>query len=421
MADDDIYGNKKHYESFLKNLDHYLNPPDKNNKKDKKRKYWVKNKNNLKYFRELCKKFEAEDNAYIRRLRLFGTLLPVCYVLDIDLSKADRPDIDKVMTYSHQINKTVKSKSDFVKNMRFLWRNLFPERDKKGRIDDTIVPYPVRHLSSKIEKSKDKLRGDKFSLEEFEKLVQCFSDDPRMQCLLTLSFESLSRPQELLFTRIKDVEIHDNYAKIYIAGHGKEGTGFLRCIDSFFYLSKWYNAHPLNKNPNAFLFINIGHVNRHQQLKPASVNKMIRERCALLGIKKPITGYSLKRNGITSMRLQGKSDLDIQHTARWTSTKQLKTYDMSNQEESFMIELVKRGKVKAPDKFKDFQPKIKACVFCGFENGMTESICNQCKRPLDREVIEKEAKDKDERIDTLEKQMRKVLVTVAKNVEKRRQ
>ncbi|MFH0978641.1 MAG: site-specific integrase [Candidatus Woesearchaeota archaeon] len=397
MADNDIYNNQKRYETFLSKLDIYCRKPDFSNRDEVRRKYWIKNKENKKHFLELAKIFSARDISFIRRLRLFRTFLIVCHVTDKDLASIDdRKDIDKVMTFAHTVNKSMKSKRDFSLDLKFLWKQLFPEKDERGRIDDTITPYVVRHLNGKIDKSKEKLRGDKFELDEFEQLVQAFADDSRMQCLLTVMLESLGRPQELLGRKIKDVELHENYAKLWVTEHGKEGTGFLRIIDSYFYLAKWINEHPNRKDKNAYLFVNTGRTNRHCQMTPTAANKLIRERCKQLGIKKPITLYSLKRNGVTIMRLRGASDLDIQHTARWTSTKQLKTYDLSTQEESFKIDLIKRGIIKADANHKEFEPTTKPCVFCGALNGLAESICDKCKRPLDHQVIEAEIKAKEE-------------------------
>lgn len=401
MAEDDIYHNEARYEKFKKNLDDLFNPPTE----DEKRKYWCKNRVNKKYFEKLFNKFEARDNSYIRRLRLLRTFIIINYVLDMDLVKVERDDIDKVMAYSHTVNKSPKSKRDFALDTKFLWRQLFPEKDEKGRIDETLTPYAVRHLSGKIDKSKEKLRGDKFSFDEYERLLQAFSDDERMQCLLAVTLESLARPQELLGRKIKNVELHDNYAMIYITEHGKEGTGFLRIIDSYVYLARWLDKHPMKGDNEAYLFVNTGRVNRYKQMTPYGANKLIRNRCEKIGINKPITLYSLKRNGVTMMRLQGKSDLDIQHTARWTSTKQLKTYDLSNQEESFKIELIKRGIIKADEQHKQFAPVNKKCLFCGTSNALTDTICSKCSRLLDREAIEKEADAKKKELDTLKKQV----------------
>ncbi len=401
MAKNDIYDNERKFNNFKDNLNTYLEQPIGKSR----RKYWIKNKANINHFKRLFEKFEARDTSYIRRNTLCGVFMIINNVLNKDLATATREDIDKVMAFSNTIHNTIKSKSSFPLDTKFLWRQLFPERDNKNRIDDTITPYPVRHLTGKVDKSKQVLRNDKFSLDEFEKLVQSFSDDIRMQCLLTISLESLARPQELLQRKIKDVEIKTNYAKIYISDYGKEGTGFLRVIDSYFYLAKWFNKHPMKHNPEAYLFINTGRRNRYSQMTPYAANKLISERCKKLGIHKNITLYSLKRNGVTMMRLMGKSDLEIQHTARWTSNKQLKTYDMSSQEESFRKELIERGIITARKDEKGFKPSSKKCFFCEAINGIAETICNNCKRPLEKEVVEKELEEKDREVDNLRKEM----------------
>ncbi|MFH1849906.1 MAG: hypothetical protein ABH879_07040 [archaeon] len=409
MAEDDIYGNKKRFEFFENNLETYLIPPNKDDTpRGRKRKYWIKNQANIQYYRKLFKKFQVRDTSYIRRLRVSRVFLIITHVITKDLAKATREDIDEVIAFGHQVNKSSHSKRPFALDIKFIWKQLFPETDEKGRIDDQIVPYAVRHVSARVDKSRDKLRGDKFSYDEFLKLVQGFGSDPRMQAVLTVSLESLARPQELLGRRIKDVEMYDDYAKIYISEHGKEGTGFLRIIDSYFYFAKWFNQHPLRDDPNAHLFVNVGRVNRYRQMTPFGANKLIRDKCKQLKITKPITLYSLKRNGVTMMRLQGKSDLEIQHTARWTSTKQLRTYDMSSQEDSFRLALIRKGKIKAGNESEEKLAQTKVCVYCQTENGISEVLCSKCQRPLDREQINKAEIEKENKITELQDKMKKL-------------
>ena len=287
----------------------------------------------------------------------------------------------------HSRYKSQKSKSDFIRDIKYIWKLLFPEKDERNRIDETICPYNVRHLKANNDKSREKARKDKLTWEEFESLINFFSNDLKMQAFLTLAVESLGRPQEILYTKIKDLELHDNYAKLHISEHGKEGIGFLQCIESFPYMLKYYNQHPL-KDKDTFLFINA----KNKQLKPKTINDLLKKACKCLKINKPITCYSLKRNGVTFARLKGETDLEIQHKARWTSTKQLKTYDLSNQEDSFKISLAKHGLIKE-DKFKEFLPKTKTCPFCGFDKiGFSEDICNNCLHVLSKEKLKENLK-----------------------------
>ena len=389
MVDNDIYDSKGRYERLKDNLKLYLQEPSG------KRKYHIKNERNLKYFQKLMTRFEAADISYIRRLRLLRSFLIVCHAIEKDLAEVDRDDIDQMVIFANQQNKAAKTKKDFIADLKHMWKIVLPEKDERGRIDDTIVPYVVRHLSSKVDKSREKMRKDRLTMEEFEKLIGSFGNDSRMQALLTLKFESLGRPQELLGRNVEDVEVQENYAKVYISQHGKEGVGFLRCIDSFYYLSKWLNEHPLKNDPKAPLFINLGTRGKYKRLKPPAANKLVREKCRILGINKSVTLYSFKRNGATMSRLRGDSDVDIQHRARWTSTRQLKTYDLSTQDDSFKIELIKRGILKPDKDCAEVQPTSRRCVFCGFDNGIAEKICAHCKRLLDRKAIEKQEKRKE--------------------------
>jgi len=78
MVENDIYNNKGRYESFVRNLDQLTIPLEKRkliNKKGRNSNYYIKNPKNLEYFKALIPKFEAQDLSYIRRKRLFETLL----------------------------------------------------------------------------------------------------------------------------------------------------------------------------------------------------------------------------------------------------------------------------------------------------------------------------------------------------------
>ena len=403
MAEDDIYASQATYERFKSNLDLQLVPPGKrSHRKGGRGKYYCKNPENLKHFEALFRHFEAKDISYIRRNRMLQSMKLICYLITKTLGDCTRDDINQMMGAAHEAYRSPESKQTFISHLKVIFKVLFPETDEKGRPDETLVPYIVRHLSPHNDKSRQKLRKDKLTREEIERLMAYFSSDPRIQAYISLAIESLARPQELLYLRITDVELYDNYAKIYLAEHGKEGAGLLQCIDSYPYLLKWLNLHPLKKDREAFLFINTGDTNRCKQLKPANINKFIRKACKDLHIHKPVTCYSLKRNGVTVRRLRGESDMEIQHAARWTSTKQLKTYDLSSQEDAFKSELRKRGIIRSRD---GEVPTLLQCIYCDKTAGFGETLCQQCKRPLDREAIRKEEARGTEEIDTLKEEL----------------
>lgn len=408
MAENDIYNSKLKYENFIKNLPSFAVPPEK--RVDQKRfrgKYHCKHKDNLKHFTKLFACFDARDTSYVRRNRLINSMRLICHVAPGNLPDLDRDDIDRIVSYMHSVYSSPKSKSDFIKDIRFMWRQLFPERDERGRIDENIMPYAVRHLNRKIDKSRERRRRDKLTWDEFEKIMHYFSKDPRMQCYLSLALESLGRPQEMLYIRLRDVDIYDNYAKVWISEHGKEGTGFLQCIDSYPYLTRWLESHPFKGDDDCFLFVNTGHDHFGDQLKPKNINKQLSAACRALEIDKPVTAYSLKRNGVTLRRLRGESDLEIQHAARWTSSKQLKTYDMSSHDDAMKVALAKRGLLDVGTNESTGQER-KTCSFCETLNGFDAVACSSCKRPLDRRKIVEEEQQRNSQISFVREELEKM-------------
>ena len=403
MAEDDIYGSKRKYERFKDEIDTLTSPPTP--ARGTKAKYRCINPANIEHFKTLFRHFDARDLSFIRRHRLLQSMRLICYLTSKNLAECSRDDINEIVAGMHAVYQSPKSKQTFISDLRYFWKIIFPEKDSQGRPDETVVPYAVRHLSTKIDRSRQKLRQDKLAWGEFERIISYFGADPRMQCYLTLALESLARPQELLYRTVGNVELHDCYAKVFLTEHGKEGPGLLQCIDSYPYLVKWLEVHPLKKDKDAFLFVNVGDTNWCRQLKPTNINKMLRTACRALGINKPVTCYSLKRNGVTIRRLRGESDMEIQHAARWTSTKQLKTYDMSNQEEAFRRELEKRGIIPTST---GQSLKAKRCEFCNLDAGFGQLFCPQCKRPLDRTVLKEEAQRKEQEIDELRRSIAQI-------------
>jgi hypothetical protein len=171
MAEDDIYKNKARYERLISNFENVKNKP-------KRGKYYCKNNTNVKYFKDLCKSFDAKDLSYARRTRALDSLKLITYFLDKDLKECNRDDIDYLMSRMHKTYKTVSSKKSFIKDLKAIWRVLFPEKDHLGRVDETICPYVVRHISRRIDKSKEKRRNEKYTIEEFEKIIRFFDGNP---------------------------------------------------------------------------------------------------------------------------------------------------------------------------------------------------------------------------------------------------
>lgn len=383
MAENDIYKSKEKYERYKARLEEFaLLPGMRSGRKSWTAVYYCLNRANLKHFRRLFAVLETRDLSYIRRCRIVETVRFITGSTEKDLRDCEREDIDQIVAKMHSTFKSPHSKQDFIKTLKYVWRALFAELDERGRVDETITPYVVRHLSAGVDKSRGKARKDKLTWEEFRSLVTFFDDDPMMQCYLTMHLECLARPQELCYLKLSDCQLEDEYAVVQVSEHGKEGPKRLLVVDSYPYFLKWFDVHRL-KAKDGYLFVN----ERGRQLTPNTANKKIKQARNQLGIDKPITNYSLKRSGVTLRRLRGDSDSTIQHIAGWTSTKQLKTYDLTAQDDVFKQELVKRGIIEEAGKT---TVENKKCEFCGTVNGFSQTICVTCRRILDRRKVGRE-------------------------------
>ncbi|MCD4666533.1 tyrosine-type recombinase/integrase [archaeon] len=372
MAPDDIYGNKSRYENYVSDL-------NKLTKKPKQGIYYCKNKSNLKYFRRLIKSFEVDDLSYIRRLRLLHIFKVLTHIVNVDIKNINGLERDEIIIKLRETNAQSQLKKLEV-DIKGIGRKIFKDEE---------MPKFFTEFRIKTDIARQIARKDKLSYEEFDKIMQYFSNNQTIQAYLSIAFETLARPQELLYTKISDLDLKDNYAIINISEHGKEGIKKLLVIDSFPYLIKMYSNHKNNSDKN-YLFLN----QNGEQLTPYTINKKVKIACKKLNIDKPITCYSLKRFGVTYRRLLGDSDTTIQKIAGWNSTRQLKVYDLSTQEDVFKQELIKRGLIKSNAKDSE-RIRSKNCQYCGELIGFAEKICTNCNHILDRNMIKERIK-KDE-------------------------
>lgn len=408
MAIEDIYGNKRKYEYFKKNYKKMLAWPGeeyfKKPIKRGERKHFCRDSVNLKYFPELFELFELKDLSFVRRNRLLTDFIYITHLADKDLKDLGRSDINKFVIMMREKYKSWESQRPFIVAMKIFWRDLFPETDNRGRIDTTVYPYQVRHLITRRDKSKEEIKNNNTTVEDFFKVLSFFNDDPCLQAYLSTIFECLCRPQELAYVKISDVVLFDNYSRICISSHGKEGVKNLQPVFSHPYINQWKKIHPLTSNPDAYFFLN----SNKEQLTNIVVNKKIKEAIIKLEIclrneegeivlneknkpkYKKLTCYSVKRLGVTSRILRGDDPSHIQKIAGWNSLAVLPSYDLTSQEDIFMIELARHGllvRKEDKNKYKEFMPKNKICV-CGATLQLTAKICNKCQRSVDGSDIE---------------------------------
>ena len=164
MAEDDIYGSKKRWKRFVENYIDKKKILQKPNKKDL-RKYYCKNKDNLRYYQKLIRSFEVNDLSYVRRLRIKDVLNFLTHFIECDLKNANSLEKEDIII---QIRKTI-SPSQLRKtqtDVRMVGKILFEEKER---------PNFFKEFEIKTDVSRQIARKDKLTIEEFDRLMKFLS------------------------------------------------------------------------------------------------------------------------------------------------------------------------------------------------------------------------------------------------------
>jgi integrase len=370
MTENDIYNNEAKYKKALQQIKSkiILEKPIRGI-------YYCKNKENIEYFERLVRRFEVDDPSYVRRLKLLQTLKLITFIVECNLKDVNGLERDNLIIKIRETTKSINQLKRISQDVKYLGKLIF---------DEDYIPKFFINFDIKTDKSRQKAREDKLTYEEYERIIRYFNKNLVVQTFLATMKETLVRPQELCYIKIKNVDFLEQHAIVYVTEHGKEGIKKLLIMDTFPYLVKLLNSHKNRNNKESYLFLS----HYGNQMTPFAINKHLKKACKKLEIDKPITCYSFKRFGVTFRRLRGDDDVTIQRIAGWTSTKQLKTYDQSNQDDVFKIELAKRGLVK-DKKYSKFTPQTKPCPYCGELVGFAESACPNCSHIVDQDLIRK--------------------------------
>ena len=254
-----------------------------------------------------------------------------------------------------------------------------------GRLMKTD-PYPDIVIDIKLIKpNKKKSREEIPTDQEIEQMIK-FCYTPQQKCIIALSYDAATRPEELVRIKLKDIH-QDKYGfeiDIHrIKQKGKE-TNLVpfRVIEAEPYLREWLNHHPYNRKEysDAPLFIDLRHS------RPTGVNgiyKNIKGAVKRAKIKRNIYPYSLRHKRITDWKLKGYSDdFIVQLTGHTENTSSLKKYSHLTPNDVNQKRLKEAGKLKDIKEEKKELLKPKKCSRCKKENPVEAHYCN-CGMALD--------------------------------------
>jgi len=240
-------------------------------------------------------------------------------------------------------------------------------------------PQEVKWIKISKKKHNNKLPEEILTKEEIEKLANATHNLRDKAFILTL-YETGCRIGELLPLRTKSIQF-DEYGIVLIV-NGKTGSRRVRLIEYAKDLTNWLDIHPLKRDPEAFVWINLGNKGRLELLRYNTVNYLLKYLAKKVGITKRVNPHSFRHARAT-------------HLANKLTEQQLKVYFGwcgSSKMASTYVHLSGKDIDDALLKLHGFKPgdnkelkniSVKTCFKCNESNSVLSQFCKKCGFPLD--------------------------------------
>jgi integrase len=280
-----------------------------------------------------------------------------------------------------------------------------------------VVPFTdLRRAAKKANSLRDKL----VTKEEFEKLLAA-AKSPRVQCLLTMLYDSGCRKGELLSLKIRDIEFGDEYTLIHVKG--KTGERAIPLVISVPYLRAWLQVHP-DRQPDQHLFA-IPYMGKLRHMSGVTAVTTLRDISRRAGTRM-INPHMLRHTRLTELAKAGVGEAILKSYAGWTQgSVQTQVYlHLSGRDH---IDPILAAQGLAPNNREPLKPimEIHRCPKCDAVAGDGMIYCSKCGYILDEKLrLEAGKNDKvaelEARLKAYEEQQGKILKLLeSKNVELR--
>jgi integrase len=163
---------------------------------------------------------------------------------------------------------------------------------------DENYPSEVKWIKASCkQRNKIAIRPeDVLTADEVRAMVESCPTVRDKAMILTL-FESGMRPSELLTMRIRNVRFEEQGA--YLSATGKTGDKVVFVYLSAPLLSQWISQHPLNKDPDSFIWISLNPVNYLGIISPQRLGHIVKRAARKAGIQKRVWTYLLRHSAAT--------------------------------------------------------------------------------------------------------------------------
>jgi len=315
-------------------------------------------------------------------LKLLEVGLKVANVLQVDLDKATKEDIERLV-------ETIVSNENYSAWTKQVHKVIIKKLYKWIKQTGDTYPEEVNWINAKMSKSDAiKLKGAGVIITEEEVLILLkHCDSSRNRAIITMLWDTGMRVGELLNTQISSVDF-DERGYGWIIVNGKTGQRRLRLIFSSPYLRSWLDDHPCKGNDEAPLWINYASnfKSKNQAIKYSAVSKMLKDVFKKAGVDKPANPHNWRHSRATYVS-DHLSDSQMCSQFGWTKgSNMLQVYNHSRDSSKAMEQMY--GITEKDVKIAEAKPQI--CTRCKEINETTLDYCKRCNTALKMDVLLKE-------------------------------
>jgi len=252
-------------------------------------------------------------------------------------------------------------------------------------------PQMTEWIKTPIKQSDQMLPEELLVEEECMKMIDA-AGHPRDKAIAASWYDAGARVGEIGDVKIKHIVFDDVGAFVMVKG--KTGMRRIRLVFSGPYIAKWLDIHPFRNDPDAPLWVNIGHRNFGKQMSYGAIRKSIKATAQKAGIKKRVYNHLFRHSRATDYAgFMSQAQLEM-HMGWKHGTRMSATYLhlQGGQVDNTILEHY--GLKQKNEKASELVPR--KCARCKTINGPTSDFCASCGMVLDLEAavdVEKKRSD----------------------------
>jgi len=299
-----------------------------------------------------------------------------------NLDELEQNDFDKLQLHLEDVKKICAGE---IRNYKKVTKKFFSWLGN-GEPPKWVSKIKLENIDSTVQPS------DLLTQADIDKLLAACRH-PRNKAFIAVMLDSGMRVGALASTRVKNVEINQYGAILYISKTSRsKKTAAPKGIPitwSTGYLNQWLAVHPMKDDPEAPLWTTLNEP--YQAMSYKTIRITIQNIAESAGVKKRVNPHSFRHKAITSWILDGLNEQEVKHRAGWSrgSMQMLKIYANFTDNE-INDRIFERYGLKTDEKR---QVTLDKCPRCSNVLKPADRFCSQCSLVLDKGV----AKDIDEK------------------------